>query len=389
VSVVYIFEWDKVIEMNLAIMLDVMGMGGSERTALILIKIFKKYENVNLTVIVFAKNDTRISKRNYQLPDNVDVNYIYSDNYSAIKKLLLTPITLYKVKKFLVSRDIDKIVSFLDYPNLINVLLKKVLNHQVFTSERKYSKHAFANNKKYMKYYLKFVYNNSDTIIVNDIDIKESLVNDFYIKSNIIVLNNLISTVGYDYGMKAKNLNKNSPIIFITVARFTDEKNTKDIIYAFSKMNANNSILQIIGDGPSKSYLKELTVNLGIEAKVEFIGQVDNVYKYLQKADVFVFSSLSEGFPNAVLEAMFAALPIVSYRFKAGITSILENGKYGVLVDFLDIDSLSQRMYEMYSDVSLREKYSKLSKIRSQKYIDELAYENSFFDILNNKYISK
>ena len=154
-------------------------------------------------------------------------------------------------------------------------------------------------------------------------------------------------------------------------------------------MNANNSILQIIGDGPSKSYLKELTVNLGIEAKVEFIGQVDNVYKYLQKADVFVFSSLSEGFPNAVLEAMFAALPIVSYRFKAGITSILENGKYGVLVDFLDIDSLSQRMYEMYSDVSLREKYSKLSKIRSQKYIDELAYENSFFDILNNRYISK
>jgi len=364
--------------MNLVIMLDVFGMGGSERTALVLINALMQLEYINLSVVVFAKNDTRISKKTYKLPDNIDVNYIYNDNYSPLKKLLLVPISLYKVRKILINKNIEKIVSFLDYPNLINILLKNILHHQAFTSERKYSKHAFANKRTYMKYFLQFVFNNSDIVIVNDIDIKKSLVNDFLIKTDIAILNNLIATNGYVSDFSKEN----KQIIFITVARFTSEKNTKDIIYAFSKIHANNMILQIIGDGPQRNFLKNLTIELKIESKVQFLGQVDNVYSYLQKADIFVFSSLSEGFPNAVLEAMYAGLPIISYQFKAGITSMLDDGKYGVLVKLNDVDSLAKNMFLFANDNKLRQKYSKLSKKRSEMYIDKTKYINDFLSIL-------
>jgi len=125
--------------------------------------------------------------------------------------------------------------------------------------------------------------------------------------------------------------------------------------------------------------------NLGIEKQVIFIGQTKDIYKYLTNADIFVFSSLSEGFPNAVLEAMYAKLPIISYSFKAGINSILDGGKYGILVDLKNVKQLADKMKLLAENKTLREKYSKLSELRIKSFMDEKEYINKFLKILELK----
>ena len=368
--------------MNLVFLLDSFGMGGCERGALLLLEALKDRADIKLSVVILSKHDSRISSNSYQVPSGIDTYYVYDDNYSANKKLLLTPFTVSKVKEIFVDKRVDKIISFHDYSNLINVLLKKTFNHRAITTELKYSKHYFGSRNRYMKYYLKFVFNKSDFVIVNDIEIKQSLIDDYGINVNIEVLNNLISINGFSESETSRCKKKNK-ITFITVGRLSEEKNTKDVLIAFAKIKQKNYNLKIIGDGPNRNELENLTKELEIQNHVEFVGQAKNVYYHLQKADIFVFSSLNEGFPNAVLEAMYAGLPIISYQFKAGITSILDGGKYGLLVNIHGVSALSQKMKELADDEGLRKKYSNLSKFRAKEYLNKTKYINDFL-----KYIS-
>ena len=369
--------------MNIIFLLDTLAQGGSEKSAIILMNLIKKYSIINLSVVILdsGEKNPRFIKDQYRIPDEVKVDYIYKKNYRSIEKLILTPITLYKLKRKIKNNVVDTIVSFHDYSNLLNVLLKKTFNHKVITSERRYSKHYFGIRNIYMKFFIKYVFNSSDIIISNDIEIKESLINDYNISSKISVLNNLFINIKSDN--KTSTNGNDKFITFITAGRLSNEKNTKDILYALSKMTNKQARLIILGSGPNEKKLKNLASSLNIQKQVQFLGGVGNVHDYFTNADVFVFSSLNEGFPNVILEAMYAELPIISYHFKAGIKSILDNGKYGVLIEKSNIDKLSYAMDELSVNKNLQEKYSNLSKKRIKNYCDEKKYFNDFINIIN------
>ncbi|MBI96385.1 hypothetical protein CL656_04500 [bacterium] len=363
--------------------LDTLAHGGSEKSAVVLAKLMNEYSSYKLSIIVIdgGKTNPRVVDNLYQIPPDIDVEYIYETNFTPIKKLLLTPLTLYRIKRMIKGKNINKIMSFHDYSNLLNVLLKKTFKHKAITSERRYSKDYFGKRNCYMKYFLRYVFNKADLVIPNDIEIKESLRNDYKINSKIEVLNNLFSPIGFD---KHGPLDKDNQVItFITVGRLSDEKNTQDTLYAFSKIKNKNVKLMIVGNGPNEKKLKDLSLSLKINDKVQFVGAVKNIYNYLDVADIFVFSSLNEGFPNVILEAMYAELPIISYDFKAGINSILNGGEYGILIEKNNINNLSDAMLELAENEELRNKYSKLSKERIQKYSDSEKYINEFLRIIN------
>ena len=370
-------------EVNIIFLLDTLAQGGSEKSAIILINLINKYSIINLSVVILdsGEKNPRFIKNQYRIPDEVKVDYIYKKNYRSIEKLILTPITLYKLKRKIKNNVVDTIVSFHDYSNLLNVLLKKTFNHKVITSERRYSKHYFGIRNIYMKFFIKYVFNSSDIIISNDIEIRESLINDYKISSKISVLNNLFINIKSDN--KTSTNGNDKFITFITAGRLSNEKNTKDILYALSKMTNKQVRLIILGSGPNEKKLKNLASSLNIQKQVQFLGGVGNVHDYFTNADIFVFSSLNEGFPNVILEAMYAELPIISYHFKAGIKSILDNGKYGVLIEKSNIDKLSYAMDELSVNKNLQEKYSNLSKKRIKNYCDEKKYFNDFINIIN------
>jgi glycosyltransferase involved in cell wall biosynthesis len=97
------------------------------------------------------------------------------------------------------------------------------------------------------------------------------------------------------------------------------------LIRAFSEVikKQPQAVLLILGVGPLKNYLAELIAAYGLGDSVFFVGQSDNPYWYLAMADVFVLSSLYEGYPNALMEAICCDVPCIATDVHSGTREIL------------------------------------------------------------------
>ncbi|WPL18301.1 GDP-mannose-dependent alpha-(1-6)-phosphatidylinositol monomannoside mannosyltransferase [Thiorhodovibrio winogradskyi] len=116
------------------------------------------------------------------------------------------------------------------------------------------------------------------------------------------------------------------PYRLVTVGSLIPRKRLETILNALAHSAApQDSQLRIIGDGPDRRALEQLAAELGISARVDFVGSLapEQVAAQLQWADTFVFASESEGRPNVILEAMAAGLPIMATDIP-GVTELLE-----------------------------------------------------------------
>ena len=118
--------------------------------------------------------------------------------------------------------------------------------------------------------------------------------------------------------------------------------------------------LFVAGSGPLLPYWTEKVCQLGLQSKVEFLGQVPyrQMQNYYQKADIFVFPSLREGSPNVILEAMAYRLPVIGLKL-IGTATVLSEG-CGVLVDVGSkkqiIDDFANAITSLSRDQDLRKK---------------------------------
>lgn len=133
--------------------------------------------------------------------------------------------------------------------------------------------------------------------------------------------------------------------VILAVGRLNEAlKGFDRLIEAFGKVNAPGWKLVFAGGNESGEYLKKRAKELDIFHKVEFLGavsEIDEVYAY---AGIFVIPSRSEGFPNALCEAMAAGLACISFDFIAGPRDIIVDGENGFLVKDGDIDGLANKI---------------------------------------------
>lgn len=99
----------------------------------------------------------------------------------------------------------------------------------------------------------------------------------------------------------------------ISVGRLAAAKNYRTLLqsFALARQEVDDLVLWMVGDGDEARSLKELARELGIEGRVRFLGERSDVGDWLAHADVFVLSSVSEGLPVSILEAMAAGLPSI------------------------------------------------------------------------------
>lgn len=99
--------------------------------------------------------------------------------------------------------------------------------------------------------------------------------------------------------------------------------------------------LIILGDGPLRDDLQAQIERLGLQQSVRLAGYVDNPLKYFSRARIFVLSSLVEGMPNVLVEAMMCGCTPVSTDCPTGPRELLDNGKIGYLVPPKDVQALA------------------------------------------------
>jgi glycosyltransferase involved in cell wall biosynthesis len=105
--------------------------------------------------------------------------------------------------------------------------------------------------------------------------------------------------------------------------------------------------------------------------RVHFVGQVADVRGAHEQADIFVLSSLYEGFPNALCEAMASGLPCISTDSPSGPSEIIENGENGILIANADEAGLVEAIELLIDDGALRQKLGRNAEKLVERYSED------------------
>ncbi len=136
----------------------------------------------------------------------------------------------------------------------------------------------------------------------------------------------------------------NVPIL-VSVGRMVPQKGYDSLLKAFCLLRKQRECrLIILGDGKERASLENLAKELHISNDVYMPGFVLNPYAYIAKASLFVHSSLWDGLPGVLIEALACGTPIIATDSPGGASEILENGKYGTLVRSQDAAKLAEAM---------------------------------------------
>ena len=135
--------------------------------------------------------------------------------------------------------------------------------------------------------------------------------------------------------------------VILCVARLDPPKDFQTLIRAFSLIRKERPArLAILGEGSERAKLEGLVKELGLENDVWMPGFVDNPFKFMKRAAVFVLSSRFEGAPLVLAEALSVGVPVVSTDCPSGPREILEGGKWGKLVPVGDHEKLAEAILE-------------------------------------------
>ncbi|HUF37935.1 MAG TPA: glycosyltransferase, partial [Anaerolineales bacterium] len=120
----------------------------------------------------------------------------------------------------------------------------------------------------------------------------------------------------------------------LAIGRLVPQKDFSTLIRAFKIVSGEtpDARLVIFGEGAEKAALKRLVRELDLNEKVDLPGFVPNPYPYLAKASVFVLSSIYEGLPGVLIEALYFGIPLVATDCPSGTREILAGGQHGRLV---------------------------------------------------------
>lgn len=152
-------------------------------------------------------------------------------------------------------------------------------------------------------------------------------------------------------------------------AEFNKNKNHQLLIRAFAaiKDQVPHARLLLAGQGPLLESCRELAAQLGVASRVQFLGYRTDIDKLLPICDVAVASSLREGLPVNIMEAMACALPIVATQNR-GHSSLIADGENGFVIATNETDMFSSRLKQLSESIELRQRMGNRSLQLVQKY---------------------
>jgi glycosyltransferase involved in cell wall biosynthesis len=146
-----------------------------------------------------------------------------------------------------------------------------------------------------------------------------------------------------------------SDFVLIQVARLDYLKDHATAVRTLERVvrSRPDARLVLVGDGPEKEKILQLVRERGLGEQVRFLGQRGDVRRLLRAADVFLLTSISEGIPLTVIEALAAELPVVATRV-GGVAEIVEEGQTGLLASAGDDAGLAEHVLRLAATPEVR-----------------------------------
>jgi glycosyltransferase involved in cell wall biosynthesis len=161
-------------------------------------------------------------------------------------------------------------------------------------------------------------------------------------------------------------------LVILQVARLDYLKDHATAIRALGHVvqSRPEAKLVLVGEGPELSSIQEVVHRHGLESHVLFLGLRTDVARLLRAADVFLLTSISEGIPLTVIEAMASGLPVVATRV-GGLAEVVEEGHTGLLAAAGDDRGLAQHLLHLACNPALGEQMGKSGKARAHQAFTE------------------
>jgi glycosyltransferase involved in cell wall biosynthesis len=378
---------------HIGLMISALNSGGAERVVAHLSHILSELYDVH--VILFE--DTYME---YECGGTVHSLDVPAAGGSVFTKIKLLRMRIQRLKALIKREKLDCVISFLDSPSFVN-LFTRVSRCRKIISIRNYSglENRQSNLGRLTDFAMKQLYRRADHVVT----VSRLIQQDFC--SHYGIPNHKISTIYNPYNFAQIDEKAREPLsaeetafydghfVVANVGRVMYQKGIWHLLKAFSLAHKENAGMRLVlvGEDLTDGKLEKLIWDLGLGTAVLRTGRSRNPYKYLKNADMYVLSSLFEGFPNAMVEAMACGCPVVAADCKSGPREILfENtdlsedilqtraADYGVLVPCLEPEEnwdaskitegerkLAAAILDLsHSDTELN-RYSQLAKQRS------------------------
>ena len=350
--------------MKIFLVIPTLAQGGAERVISELANQFSK-DGVEVHLVLLAKKEDF-----YIVNNSINIHRLGFINKGILQKFFSELQVFIKLRMLLKEHKPDAVLSFMDKYNVFTILASRFLNQRIFVSDRSNPKL----NLPPFLYVLKKITYRYATGIISQTSLSKEIIRNFTGNKNVHVIPNPVKEVQlFSEDEREKTI--------INVGRFVPEKGQKYLIQAFSQLNANDWKLVILGDGPLRESLEKQVIDLGLADHVLMPGAVNDVDRWLAEASVFAFSSVSEGFPNALVEAMAAGLACVSFDCQAGPRDIIEHGVNGFLVEEGNVGELVDKLVMLINNIKLADMLGSNAKIVRDKYnIDSIG--SDYLDFL-------
>lgn len=294
------------------------------------------------------------------------------------------------IKKIKKRESFDYVISFLELPNILNILTK-TQKEKTIISVRNFISIEYDNYRagKILKLLVKILYNRADKVVSVSKEIENDLIHNFKIKEEL--LSTIYNPINLEYisEKRKESVNeilewKEDSILFANVGRLEYQKNHEDFIKIISDLIKRNINVKgiIIGSGSKMQDLKKLIFDLEIEDSIRLVGHQTNPYKYLNISDIYLMTSFYEGFPNALIEGIAAENYIISSNCKSGPSEILETRlernptNYGMLISDLYSSKVTNEDIKAIEEVIKNDTLREEAIVNSKKKIDDFSYDN-------------
>jgi len=331
--------------MKISLIIPTLNQGGAERVMSELGNQFHEMGHQVSFVLLVNGEDF------YNIHPAIEIHRLGFSNSGRLNKIFNEAKLFLSLRKLLKKESPDTVLSFGDKFNVFTILASRNLNLKVFVSDRSNPNKIIPRLTGFLR---KKTYPYATGIIAQTSLAKQVLLKKTNHQNIKVIPNPLKSILIEKKVVKEK--------IILSIGRLVPEKGQIFLIRALSKLDNQDWKVVILGDGLLKNDLEYEAKNLGVESRLVMPGAVKNVDEWLARASIFVLPSISEGFPNSLVEAMAAGLPVVSFDCNAGPRDIINNNQNGFLIPLKAVEPLAEKIDELIRNPSLREELGRNAK---------------------------
>ena len=352
---------------NIVIVVSAMNMGGAQRV----VSILSDYWSQNGYDVTLISTYTGETISHFQINKNVTLKYLTNSPILAKYNPLNLVWKLFHLRKEIKNQNPDVVISFLARVNVAAALSTIGMKCSLIICERTWPPFASLNDNLLWAY--KVLFKGAEKIIVQTEKSKAWMAKNFPDTTVEAIPNPMVYPLPLhkQRSVPPSTIISKERKVILASGRMHKIKQFDVLIRAFFMIKDVylDWDLIILGDGEERDGLNNMLLDLGINDRVYFPGRVGNISDWYERADLFVLSSVVEGFPNVLLEAMAYGLPCISFDCDTGPRDMIEDGVNGILVNPREKEKgLSNAMKKMINNEEFRTNIANNSILLRDKY---------------------